>query len=117
MHNPSPFDLIRKATTRANTSDRWAALLNNTQERIPIVRDTPPAKQSEQSYEQPAYENASYPQLLEPPFPPPQARHPMLDEIAQRHMKALKNASKQQEWLPRQAAQAPKAEAPAEEKE
>lgn len=104
MHNPSPFDMIRKASTKANTSDRWAALLNNTQERIPVAQtqETPPIRQTETSYDKHPHENHAYPQLMDPPFAPPQARHPMLDEIAQRHTKALKNAKKSQEWVLRQ---------------
>ena len=106
MHNPSPFDMIRKANRKAYTSDRWAALLNNTQERIPVARDqeTPPVRQAESSYDKSPRENYAYPQLMDPPFAPPQARHPMLDEIAQRHSKALKNAKKPQEWVLRQSA-------------
>ena len=102
MHNPSPFDMIRKATSQTNTSDRWAALLNNTQERIPVTQEAPPARQPEQSYESPPCD-AVYPQLMEPPFPPPQARHPMLDEIAQRHIRAHKNAKQSQAWVSQQA--------------
>ena len=107
MHNPSPFEMIRKAATKTNTSDRWAALLNNTQERIPITQtqETPPAKQSEPSNDRHSRESYLYPQLKDPPFAPPQARHPMLDEIAQRHTNALKKAKKSQEWVLRNSAE------------
>ena len=109
MHNPSPFELIRKASKKANTSDRWAALLNNAQERIPVAQEqeTPPVRQAETGHENYPRENYAYPQLMDPPFAPPQPRHPMLDEIAQRHTKALKNAKKPQEWALRQPTDEP----------
>lgn len=117
MHNPSPFDMIRKASNQSNMSDRWAVLLNNTQERIPIDKETPPAKQAVQHHESQEHESTPYPQLMDPPFSPPQARHPMLDEIAQRHTKAIKNARKSQEWVLHQATEMPKNQTISEAKE
>lgn len=107
MHNPSPFELIRKAAGRGNNADRWAALINNSQTRMPVTKETPIAQQAEKPASAGAPEEAAYSQLMQPPFPPPQPRHPFLDEIAQRHTQAIKSAKKPQEWVMHKAMERP----------
>ncbi len=104
MPHPSPYDMIQKAAKRANASDRWAVLKTNATERYPV----PPASAQPAQEEpiQPARQTQAAPQAqqqqpqapLQPPFPPPQQRHTALDEIAQRHIQAVRTASAPQPW-------------------
>lgn len=110
MHNPSPFDMIRKATGNSNNADRWAALINNSQERIPVTKESPVTSTPDQVAPSYVPESNQHPQLMQPPFPPPQPRHPYLDEIAQRHTQALKSARKSQEWVLHKATERPQTE-------
>lgn len=54
----------------------------------------------------------SYPGLMQPPFPPPQARHPFLDEIGKRHEQAIKSARNLQTWDPNQKTEVKKQSIP-----
>lgn len=113
MPNPSPYDLYQKAAQHVTSADRWATLKHNAQERIPVAA-APLPEQAPQQIPQPApyyapqpekpqtppAANPAQPQLLQPPFPPPQPRHPFLDEIGKRHNQAIKTALKPQEWQP-----------------
>lgn len=116
MRNPSPFDMIRKANGNGNNADRWAALINNSQDRIPVTNEKPIVKDHtvpsavEQSPTPYVVDSGVRSQLMQPPFPPPQPRHPYLDEIAQRHTQALKSARKSQEWVLHKAEERPKEE-------
>ncbi len=91
MPDASPFDLIRKASRTNASSDRWAALASSASERHPVTQA--PAAEAQQDA----------PQIPQVPFAPPQARHPHLDEIAQRHLQAVRNAMPPQEWTMRPA--------------
>jgi len=126
MPYTSPYDLIQKASRRITSADRWATIKANTQERtsVPDSAPAPPAPQpgpyappGQQPPAQPARANAreteAAPVLMQPPFAPPQMRHPHLDEIAQRHTQALKNASARQEWKMPKAQDRPMPQPPA----
>ncbi len=100
MPHPSPFDMIQKASRRSTASDRWAALKANATERYPVAPPPstpepipePAARTGAPATDQPA------PVLLQPPFAPPQPRHPFLDDIAQRHIQAVRSAMAPQAW-------------------
>lgn len=106
MPHPSPYDLIHKATRKTTSADRWAALKVNAQERIPLTnpqKQTIPDKQTYIETEPNTAQNAQSPQApyLQPPFPSPAPRHAAIDEIAQRHTQAARNALKPQAWDPK----------------
>lgn len=112
MPNSSPYDLIRKATQHVTSPDRWAALQHNAQERVPVAQ--PPAPTPAQSAASPAAlspatadrrtmdaePSPAHGGLVQPPFAPPQPRHPFLDEIENRHTQAVKTAVHKQAWQP-----------------
>ncbi|MCL1964031.1 MAG: hypothetical protein FWF69_03095 [Firmicutes bacterium] len=109
MPHPSPFDLIQKASRRATAADRWAALKVNTQQRIPLVNKQQKPAPPELPY--PAYqEERPVSQIPQPPFSPPsfpQPHHPHVDEVAQRHEQAWKNAMPLQTWTTKPAQDKP----------
>ena len=108
MSHPSPYDLIQKATRSATATDRWAALQASAKARVSVgtqqgqagisqsaafpgqgaeyipAQSAPPA---------PSRPPQSHPELIDPPFAPPQPRHSSLDDIAQRHEQAKKAAA------------------------
>lgn len=104
MPNPSPYDLIQKATRSQTASDRWAALQSSAQTRVAVPAQ-PQAQEplsSAQGAEytaarpapsMPPVRPASHPELRDPPFPPPQPRHKSIDDIALRHEQARKAAA------------------------
>lgn len=104
MPDPSPFEMIRKASRQTTATDRWAALKVNAAERFPV---DPPAKETTAAQTEP--------QIPQVPFAPPQVRHPFLDEIAQRHIQAVRSALPPQEWTmaPAQPRPAPSMPPPA----
>lgn len=128
MPNSSPYDMIHKARRYAAAADRWAVLKANTHDRTPInpaPQQAPPVQQAPapaaplqaasvpgSPAQPPPYQPAppvehGQPQLMQPPFPPPQPRHPYMDEILQRHEQAWKSASPLQAWTPEQPPQGP----------
>ena len=108
MTHPSPYDLIQKASRNPGAADRWAALQTNT--RASFAPVTPPQETAafaaqgaaEKTYpaapHEPPSRPASRPELIDPPFRPPQPRHAALDDIALRHQQARKAASRSIEW-------------------
>ena len=96
MTRPSPYDLIQKASRNAGAADRWAALQANTQSRVAVPQQgEPPFSAAQGAAESaPPVRPASHPELIDPPFPPPQPRHAALDEQARR------TASRPVEWKP-----------------
>lgn len=99
MSNPSPYDLISKAARSVNAADRWAALQTNTRASFaPVSAPQEPSVSAAQgAAESPCRPSAptvrpprpaSHPELIDPPFPPPQPRHAALDDIALRHRQA-----------------------------
>lgn len=102
MTRPSPYDLIQKASRNAGAADRWAALQANTQSRVAVPQQgEPPFSAAQGAAESaPPVRPASHPELIDPPFPPPQPRHAALDDIAQRHEQARRTASRPVEWKP-----------------
>lgn len=109
MSNPSPYDLISKAARSVNAADRWAALQTNTRASFaPVSAPQEPSVSAAQGAAEspcrPASPSArpprpaSHPELIDPPFPPPQPRHAALDDIALRHRQARKAASRAVEW-------------------
>ncbi len=118
MPHPSPYDLIHKASRHATATDRWAALKSNAQERIAVNPQhaeppyaPPPQEQAPaQPPIAPRAQSLPDPIIPQPPFPPPQPRHPYLDEIASRHTQAIKSALEPREWNPRKPQEAPPAQ-------
>ena len=100
MTRPSPYDLIQEASRNAGAADRWAALQANTQSRVAVPQQgEPPFSAAQGAAESaPPVRPASHPELIDPPFPPPQPRHAALDDIAQRHEQARRTASRPVEW-------------------
>jgi len=99
LPNPSPYDLLKKAAGRRMSPDRWAALSHNAQERVPVPAQPAQSPPQPSAYVPPE-PPSSYAALLEPPFPPPQPRHPFLDEIGKRHQQAARSALPPERWQP-----------------
>ncbi len=106
MPQPSPYDLVRKASGRATATDRWAVLKNNAQERI-AVAPLPQSAAPSPHRAEPRGGSLPEPIIPQPPFPPPQQRHPHLDEIATRHAQATRAALEPREWNPAKAREQP----------
>jgi len=112
MAYPSSSKLLKRAAQKNQRGDRWAAIQSNmaqrekygeekavsphmkTEEKTKSVSEIPAdtGKTEREIYVQ------GHPNLKEPPFPPPQARHTALDEIQKKHQQALKSAMPAREW-------------------
>jgi len=95
--------LLKKAGRQGTSPDRWAALSHNAQERTPIPPQPVQSLPHQGPGPMPLEIPSPYAALLEPPFPPPQPRHPFLDEIGKRHQQAIKSALPSEKWSPESA--------------
>jgi hypothetical protein len=95
----TPYDLIKKANHRVTSADRWAALQANAQERVPVQPSAQPASAPQgMPPAAPTPAPQGIPPMMQPPFPPPQPRHQIIDDIALRHIQAVKTAGQMQQW-------------------
>jgi hypothetical protein len=112
----TPYDLIKKANRRVTSADRWAALQGSAQDRVPLQPPAQSAAMQQDAPAAPASAQQGIPPMMQPPFPPPQPRHQIIDDIALRHIQAVKTAGQMQQWTKPSAAPPP-APAPPQEKQ
>ncbi|MDR0928572.1 MAG: hypothetical protein LBM74_02535 [Oscillospiraceae bacterium] len=93
----TPYELIKKANRGVTSADRWATLQANAQDRKPLT-PPPSAQPTDAAPAAPASASSGIPPMMQPPFPPPQPRHQIIDDIALRHIQAVKTAGQMKQW-------------------